>query len=138
MVTIGGLTGARGCDAAEGPEGPRRAAKAMSTMLKFTDQNFENEAVKSPIPVLVDFSAVWCGPCKSLAPIVEDLSREYAGRIKIGKLDIDEDRETPTRFDVMAVPTLIFLKGGKEVARFTGLRPRAAIKEQLDAVLSVK
>lgn len=110
----------------------------MSDLLKFTDQNFKSEVLDAPVPVLVDFSAVWCGPCKSLAPIVEEIAREYAGRVKVGKLDIDEDRETPTRFDVMAVPTLIFFKGGKELAKITGLRPKAAIKEQLDTLLAAK
>ena len=108
----------------------------MSDLLKFTDQNFRVEVLEAPVPVLVDFSAVWCGPCKSLAPIVEELAKEYAGRVKVGKLDIDEDRETPTRFDVMAVPTLIFFKGGKEQAKITGLRPKSVIKEQLDALLA--
>ena len=110
----------------------------MSDLLKFTDQNFKSEVLDATVPVLVDFSAVWCGPCKSLAPIVEEIAREYAGRVKVGKLDIDEDRETPTRFDVMAVPTLIFFKGGKELAKITGLRPKAAIKEQLDTLLAAK
>jgi thioredoxin 1 len=110
----------------------------MSDLLKFTDQNFKSEVLDAPVPVLVDFSAVWCGPCKSLAPIVEEIAKEYAGRVKVGKLDIDEDRETPTRFDVMAVPTLIFFKGGKELAKITGLRPKAAIKEQLDTLLAAK
>jgi thioredoxin 1 len=110
----------------------------MSDLLKFTDQNFKNEVLDATVPVLVDFSAVWCGPCKSLAPIVEELAKEYAGRVKVGKLDIDEDRETPTKFDVMAVPTLIFFKGGREQAKITGLRPKNVIKEQLDQLLAAK
>ena len=110
----------------------------MSDMLKFTDQNFRGEVLDAPVPVLVDFSAVWCGPCKSLAPIVEELAKEYAGRVKVGKLDIDEDRETPTKYDVMAVPTLIFFKGGKEQAKITGLRPKAVIKEHIETLLTAK
>ncbi len=108
----------------------------MSDLLKFTDQNFGSEVMESSVPVLVDFSAVWCGPCKSLNPIVEELAKEYAGQVKIGKLDIDEDRETPTRFDVMAVPTLIFFKDGQEQAKLTGLRPKQVIKEQIDQLLT--
>ncbi len=108
----------------------------MSSLLKFTDQNFQSEVLDSPVPVLVDFSAVWCGPCKSLAPIVEELAREYAGQIKIGKLDIDDDRETPMKFDIMAVPTLLFFKGGQERAKLQGARPKAVIKEHLDALLA--
>jgi thioredoxin 1 len=108
----------------------------MSDLLKFTDQNFKTEVLDAAVPVLVDFSAVWCGPCKTLAPLVEELAKEYAGRVKIGKLDIDEDRETPTRFDVMAVPTLVFFKGGREMAKITGLRPKAVIKDQLEQLLA--
>lgn len=108
----------------------------MSDLLKFTDQNFKTEVLEAQVPVLVDFSAVWCGPCKTLAPLVEELAKEYAGRVKVGKLDIDEDRETPTRFDVMAVPTLIFFKGGREQAKITGLRPKAVIKDQLEQLLA--
>lgn len=110
----------------------------MSDLLKFTDQNFKSEVLDSPVPVLVDFSAVWCGPCKTLAPVVEELAREFAGQVKIGKLDIDEDRDTPTRFDVMAVPTLIFFKGGKEQAKITGVRPKAVIKEHIEQLLAAK
>ena len=110
----------------------------MSDLLKFTDQNFKTEVLDAAVPCLVDFSAVWCGPCKSLAPIVEELAREYAGQVKVGKLDIDEDRETPTKYDVMAVPTLIFFKGGREQAKITGLRPKAVIKEQIEMLLAAK
>jgi len=110
----------------------------MSDLLKFTDQNFKTEVLEAPVPVLVDFSAVWCGPCKSLAPIVEELAKEYAGRVRVGKLDIDEDRETPTKFDVMAVPTLIFFKGGREHFKITGLRPKQVIKDQLEQLLAAK
>jgi thioredoxin 1 len=110
----------------------------MSALTKFTDQNFKAEVLDSHLPVVVDFSAVWCGPCKQIAPVVEELSREYTGKVKIGKMDIDEDRETPVRFDVMAVPTLLFLKGGKEIARMTGAYPKAKIKSQIDALLAAK
>ncbi|MCK6482183.1 MAG: thioredoxin [Planctomycetes bacterium] len=108
----------------------------MSDLLKFTDQNFKAEVLDAAVPVLVDFSAVWCGPCKTLAPLVEELAKEFAGQVKVGKLDIDEDRETPTKYDVMAVPTLIFFKGGKEQAKITGLRPKAVIREQIEALLA--
>jgi len=110
----------------------------MSDLVKFTDQNFKAEVLEATVPVLVDFSAVWCGPCKTLAPIVEELAKEYAGQVKIGKLDIDEDRETPTKFDVMAVPTLIFFRGGQEQAKLTGMRPKSVIKEHLDLLLAAK
>jgi thioredoxin 1 len=110
----------------------------MSDLLKFTDQNFKTEVLEANVPVLVDFSAVWCGPCKALAPIVEDLAKEYAGRVKVGKLDIDEDRETPTKFDVMAVPTLIFFKGGREHFKVAGLKPKQYIKDQLEQLLAAK
>jgi thioredoxin 1 len=110
----------------------------MSDLLKFTDQNFKTEVLDSAVPVLVDFSAVWCGPCKALAPTIEELAKEYAGRVKVGKLDIDEDRETPTKFDVMAVPTLIFFKGGREHFKITGQRSKQVIKDQLEQLLAAK
>ena len=111
---------------------------AGKNIVTFNEKNFDAEVLKSDKVVLVDFTATWCGPCRALAPIVEKIADEFEGKVKVGKLDIDEDRETPTRFDVMAVPTLIFFKGGKELAKITGLRPKAAIKEQLDTLLAAK
>lgn len=104
-------------------------------MIAFDDANFEAEVIGSETPVLVDFTATWCGPCKRLAPVVEALAEEYAGKVKIGKFDIDASPETPARFKVMAVPTLVFFKNGKEVDLLQGLAGKEAIKSKLDALL---
>jgi len=101
----------------------------------FTDDNFDNEVVKSDLPVLIDFYATWCGPCQQLAPIVEELSSEYEGKVKIGKLDVDEANATASKFQVMSIPTLIFMKGGEVVDQATGFMSKEALKEKLDAML---
>jgi thioredoxin 1 len=102
----------------------------------FTDDNFESEVKKSPTPVLVDFGAEWCGPCRALAPIVEDLAKEYSGRLKVGTVDIDRAQDVARQFQIMSVPTIIFFKGGSVVDKVTGLRPKADLKKRIDAVLS--
>lgn len=99
------------------------------------DQNFDAEVLKSPVPVLVDFFATWCGPCKSLAPILDQLSGEYSGKVKIVKLDIDEAPTTASAFGIMAVPTMILFKGGKEQRKIPGFRPKPEIESALKSVL---
>ncbi len=108
----------------------------MSNLAVFTDQNFEAEVLNSPVPVLVDFSATWCGPCKALHPIVEELAKDYAGKIKCGKLDIDHSRGVPTKYGIMAVPTIIFFKGGREMEKITGLKPKGELRKSIDKVLT--
>jgi|LNFM01.1.fsa_nt_gb thioredoxin 1 len=99
------------------------------------DQNFDAEVVSSDLPVLVDFSAVWCGPCKALEPIVKEVAGEYAGKLKVVKVDIDESPGVATRFGIRGVPTVIVVKGGREVSRQVGLVPKpkivALFKDQL-------
>lgn len=97
-------------------------------ILTLTDGNFESELANSELPMLVDFWASWCGPCMMLAPVLEELAKELKGRVRVGKLNVDENRETAASFGVMSIPTLILFKNGKEVARITGFRP----KEELD------
>ena len=87
----------------------------MSNLVQFTDANFETEVLNSTMPVLVDFFADWCGPCRTLSPIVEELARDYAGRIKIGKVDVDQNQAIAEKFGIMAIPTLILFKTGKNV-----------------------
>jgi thioredoxin 1 len=108
----------------------------MSSLTQFTDANFESEVLKSPVPVLVDFTATWCGPCKALAPIVEELAKDFAGKVKMGKLDIDHSRNVPTKYGIMAVPTIILFKGGREVEKITGLKPKSDLRKRLDALLT--
>ena len=108
----------------------------MSTVLHVNDQNFETEVLNSDVPVLVDFYATWCGPCKSLAPIVEELATEYAGRAKIAKLDIDEAPGVASSHGVMAVPTLILFNHGSEVQKMTGFKPKPQLAKALDEQLA--
>jgi thioredoxin 1 len=100
-----------------------------------TNDNFENEVAKSDIPVLVDFWAPWCGPCKALAPIMEQLAAEYAGKLKIGKLDIDENNELAIKFGVRSIPTMLFFKGGQPVDKMVGAVPKAQIIQRLGQIL---
>ncbi|MHC4391705.1 MAG: thioredoxin [Planctomycetota bacterium] len=104
-------------------------------MLELTDQTFKAEVVDSDMPVMVDFSATWCGPCKRLAPLVEELAGEYEGKVKIFKLDIDAARQTAMNFNVMSVPTLLFFKGGEKVGELVGAHPKNRLKSMIDATL---
>lgn len=99
----------------------------------FNEQNFETEVLSSDIPVLVDFTATWCGPCKALAPIVEKLADEFEGKVKVGKLDIDESPGVTAKYGVRGVPTVIVFKGGKKSGQHVGLTTR----DKLVALLGV-
>ena len=107
----------------------------MSSVPKVNDQNFDAEVLRSGVPVLVDFYATWCGPCKQLAPIVDQLAKEYAGKLKVVQLDIDEAPGTASQHGIMAVPTLILFKGGAEKAKLTGFRPKPDLEAQIKKVL---
>ena len=97
---------------------------AGKNVREFTNENFENEVLKSDLPVLVDFTATWCGPCKALAPIVEKVADEYEGKIKVGKLDIDEARAVAAKYNVRSVPTVIVFRGGSPTGQHIGLTTR--------------
>ena len=107
----------------------------MSAILTLTDDNFDAEVKKSALPVLVDFWAPWCGPCKAVGPILEELAAEYDGRLVIAKLNVDENQALPARFDVRSIPNLVLLKGGEEAGRFVGARTKDGFESALDPLL---
>ncbi len=99
------------------------------------ESNFENEVLSSEKPVLVDFWAEWCGPCKVLSPIVEEIARDFEGKLKVGKVNVDENNNLAMRYGVMSIPTLKFFKQGKVVAELIGAQPKANIEEVLKTLL---
>lgn len=103
----------------------------MSKPIEVTDATFEAEVLKADLPVLVDFWAAWCGPCKMIAPIVEELAKDYVGKLKVCKLNVDENNQTAAQFGIMSIPTLMLFKGGKPVERLIGYMPKAKLVEKL-------
>lgn len=105
-------------------------------VVKLDEQNFEAEVLNSGQPVLVDFWAPWCGPCRSMAPVIEQVAEEFAGRVKVGKLNVDENRELTARFGIKGIPTLLFFKDGKVVAQEVGFTPKETVVDKLNGLLS--
>lgn len=103
--------------------------------IHFTQENFKNDVLDSDKPVLVDFWASWCGPCRMIAPIVEQLATEYDGRAKVGKLDVDECPDIARQYGVMSIPTLVVIKGGQVAAKVVGALPKPRIAEMLENAL---
>ena len=104
--------------------------------MDLTDQNFEKEVLKSDLPVLVDFFAQWCGPCKMQAPIIEELEKEYKGKVKVFELDVDENPKTAGQYQVMSIPTIALFKDGQVLERLGGLQQKNILKDKLDKLLS--
>jgi thioredoxin 1 len=99
--------------------------------VELTDANFDAEVLRSSLPVLVDFWAVWCGPCKMIAPVVEELAKEYHAGLKVGKVDVDNNPEVSTRFGIRSIPTLLLFKGGKVVEQIVGAVPKRNLVEKV-------
>ncbi|HET6427167.1 MAG TPA: thioredoxin [Phycisphaerae bacterium] len=109
---------------------------ASEKIVEITDDNFDAEAVQSDLLVLVDFWAEWCGPCRAIAPLMDQLAEEYAGKVKFGKLNVDNARQTAVKYGIQSIPTLLILKGGQVVAKVTGARPKGDIKAAIDRNLA--
>ena len=103
----------------------------MSKPIKITDESFESDVVQAEKPILVDFWAVWCGPCQMIAPILEEIAEEYADQLTVAKLDVDHNPETPNQFQVMGIPTLILFKNGEAIERITGYMPKERLVSKL-------
>ncbi len=107
----------------------------MSDLLTITEANFEDEVINSETPVLIDFWAVWCGPCKMIAPIVEELSGEYSGKVKVAKCDVDSNQSIAIKYGIRSIPTLLIFKGGQVVEQIVGAVPKQTIQSKLDNAL---
>jgi thioredoxin 1 len=108
---------------------------AGNNVIQITDANFEEEVTKSTTPVLVDFWAEWCQPCRRLAPTIEKIATDYAGKVKVGKLDTDANHATASKFGISAIPTVIVFKGGQVAQKFVGLRGEKDFRDALDAAI---
>ena len=108
----------------------------MSKPLNITDDTFEQEVLQSDTPVIVDFWATWCGPCKMIAPILEEIASEYSDKVKVVKLDVDANNKTAGKYNIMSIPSLLFFKGGEMVDQVVGAIPKAQLTARLDKVLN--
>lgn len=109
---------------------------AGNNLTHVTDDNFDREVLESKIPVIVDFWAEWCGPCRMIGPIFEELSKEYKGRLKFAKMNVDESREKPMVYGITGIPTMIVFKNGEIADRIVGAMPKGLLKAKIDEILS--
>jgi thioredoxin 1 len=107
----------------------------MSDLLAITESNFETEVLQSELPVLIDFWAVWCGPCKMIAPIVEELAKEYVGKAKIAKCDVDSNQQVAIKYGIRSIPTLLIFKNGQVAEQIVGALPKNHITQKLNKVI---
>jgi thioredoxin 1 len=113
-----------------------KGERVMSKPIEITDANFEEEVINSEVPVLIDFWAIWCGPCKVIAPVVEEIASEYEGKIKVGKLDVDHNPNSAVQYGIRSIPTLLIFNDGKVSDQLIGALPKAQIVERVQKVLS--
>jgi thioredoxin 1 len=109
---------------------------ASANIKHVSDSNFDGEVLKSPTPVLIDFWAPWCGPCKAIAPILDELADEYAGKLKIVKINVDDNPATPARYGVRGIPNLLIIKDGQVKEQIVGLVPKVQLVKKLDSALA--
>ena len=102
---------------------------------EFTDQSFDTDVVQADLPVLIDFWADWCGPCKAIAPTIEEIAGDYAGKVKVGKLNVDQNQNTAMQYGVRSIPTLLIMKSGEVVSQIVGAVPKKNITKALDEIL---
>ncbi len=107
----------------------------MDELKYITEETFKSDVLQSEVPVLVDFTAVWCGPCKMLSPLVAELAQEWEGKVKVYKMDVDTNQDTPIKYGVMGVPSLILFKSGEIAARITGFRPKKQLQTTFEPFL---
>ena len=115
---------------------PKNGGRLMAEMFSVNEENFQKEVLESKQPVIVDFTAVWCGPCKMLDPVVEELGNEWDGIIRVAKLDVDHNPNLAMQYQVMGVPTLMLFKDGQPVERVTGYQPKDRLKKKFNPHLS--
>jgi thioredoxin 1 len=108
----------------------------MSKLVELNENNFEDEVKKSDVPVMIDFWAAWCGPCRMIAPFVEEASNVYDGKLKVGKLDVDNNQRIASEYAVMSIPAVMFFKGGEVVDQIIGAVPKKTLFDRIDRVLS--
>ncbi|MFC1726223.1 thioredoxin [candidate division KSB1 bacterium] len=104
-------------------------------VITLTDSNFEEEVLKSKVPVLIDFWAEWCGPCKMIAPSIKEIATEFKGKVKVGKLDVDSNQETTAKYRILNIPTLLYFKEGKVIEQILGAVPKKRIVSTLESIL---
>lgn len=107
----------------------------MSNAMEVAGDTFEAEVIQSNVPVLVDFSATWCGPCQKLAPLIDELAADYEGKAKVVKIDVDNSQDIATKYGVMSVPTIVLLNGGEIVNKWIGFTPKQTLAEALDGAI---